>query len=190
MPDNHSVEELQAQLLRRIAAQDRSAVSEFYDQTAPALFSFALRVLGNSHDAEEVIQDVFVQIWNKAQSFDPAIGQPFHWAMSITRNRCIDRLRARQRRSRVLVEMDESSKFDLPAETSTEKTVLAEQELGEVRSAVGSLPKDQRQAIELAFFGGLTHQEIAEKLQEPLGTIKARIRRGMLKLRESLQAYT
>src|ERR1051326_8729158 len=82
MPDDHSVEEQQAQLLRRIAAQDRSAVSEFYDQTAPALFSFALRVLGDAHDAEEVIQDVFVQIWNKAQSFDPAIGQPFHWAMS------------------------------------------------------------------------------------------------------------
>src|SRR4030095_6846439 len=103
MPENNSVEERQAQLLCRIAAEDRSALAEFYDETAPGLFSFALRMLTDSQDAEEVIQDVFVQVWTKARSFDPLIGSPFHWVMSIARNRCIDRLRARQRRARVVV---------------------------------------------------------------------------------------
>jgi RNA polymerase sigma-70 factor (ECF subfamily) len=190
MPENSSVESHQAQLLRRIAEQDRSALAELYDQTAPALFAFAVRVLGNPHDAEEVIQDVFVQVWNKAVTFDPAIGQAFHWAMSIARNRCIDRLRARQRRSRVLVELEEGVEPEAPAETRpAEATTFGDDEAAAIRSAVGGLPADQRQAIELAFFGGLTHQEIAARLGEPLGTIKARIRRGMMKLREHLRAF-
>jgi RNA polymerase sigma-70 factor (ECF subfamily) len=188
MSEINSVEEQQAQLLRRIAGQDRAALSEFYDQTARIIFSFALRMLGDTHDAEEVVQDVFVQIWNKAQTFDPVIGVPFHWAMGITRNRCIDRLRARHRRSRVLVEMEEGVEAE-PAIESADEPALSGNELEAVRSAVITLPKDQRQAIEMAFFGGLTHQEIAEALHEPLGTVKARIRRGMLKLRESLEAY-
>jgi RNA polymerase sigma-70 factor, ECF subfamily len=183
-----TVEESQAQLLRRIAAQDRDAMAEFYDQTARPLFAVVHRILGNTEEAEEVIQDVFVQIWNKASTFDPAIGLPFHWALSIARNRCIDRLRSRQRRARVLVEMPP----DVPEpviETSVGEPALGETELNAIRSVVTQLPTDQRQAIEMAFFGGLTHQEIAEALNEPLGTVKARIRRGMLKLRDSLKAY-
>src|SRR5262249_6539259 len=97
-----SVEETQAQLLRRIATGDHDALAEFYDQTAGALCSLAIRILNDPQEAEEVIQDVFVQIWDKAATFDPAIGVPFHWVMSITRNRSIDRLRSRQRRSRVM----------------------------------------------------------------------------------------
>src|ERR1019366_3597576 len=98
-----TAEEFQAQLLRRIAAQDRHALGEFYDQTAGSLFSVAFRILGNAQDAEEVTQDVFVQIWTKASTFNPEIGQAFHWALSMLRNRCIDRLRARQRRSKVMI---------------------------------------------------------------------------------------
>jgi len=189
MFDQQTAEGQQTTLLRRIAGQDRDALSEFYDQVATALYSTSLRILGNNQDAEEVIQDVFVQIWTKASTFDPAIGQAFHWALSMLRNRCIDRLRARQRRSRVLVEMEEGIETDLPVETANEQKVLGGDEINAIRSAVVTLPKDQRQAIEMAFFGGLTHQEIAEALNEPLGTIKARIRRGMLKLRESLEAF-
>jgi len=189
MLERQPAEGSQAQLLRRIAARDRDALAEFYDQTAAGLFSVSLRILGDSQEAEEVIQDVFVQIWTKAQAFDPAIGQPFHWAMSIARNRCIDRLRSRQRRARVLVDVDDPQELESISTTSTAEPALVENEIGAIRSAVGTLPKDQRQAIEMAFFGGLTHQEIAEMLNEPLGTIKARIRRGMLKLRESLQAH-
>ena len=121
--------------------------------------------------------------------FDPAIAAPFHWVLGITRNRSIDRLRARQRRSRLLNELKEATAADSAANDPPAPAALAEDELAAVHSAVSRLPREQRQAIELAFFGGLTHPEIAEALHEPLGTIKARIRRGMLKLRVSLQTY-
>ena len=184
-----TVEESQALLLRRIAAQDRHALGEFYDQTAGSLYSVAFRILGNAQDAEEVIQDVFVQIWTKASTFNPEIGQAFHWVLSMMRNRCIDRLRARQRRSKVLVDLGEDSNLDETTEAASKDARFTENEWAAIRSSVATLPKDQRLAIEMAFFAGLTHQEIAEQLNEPLGTVKARIRRGMLKLRENLQAY-
>jgi RNA polymerase sigma-70 factor (ECF subfamily) len=187
MFDHQTAEEQQAKLLRRIAAQDRQALAEFYDQIASALFSVSIRILSDRHEAEEVIQDVFVQIWEKAPAFDPKMGAPFHWALTITRNRSIDRLRARQRRSRLMDELEESSHDVSHQPGPVSQLLVGEDELAAVRSAVGSLPEEQRQAIEMAFFRGLTHFEIAEALNEPLGTIKARIRRGMLKLREGLE---
>jgi RNA polymerase sigma-70 factor (ECF subfamily) len=189
MSEDHSIEGQQAQLLRRIAAHESSALAEFYDQTAASLFSFAMRMLNDSHDAEEVIQDVFVQIWNKAPSFDPAIGLAFNWAMSIVRNRCVDRLRSRQRRAKVIVEVEDPAEVQVAAEASTSGTAPAQDEIKAVRTALQTLPKDQKQAIEMAFLKGLSHHEIAAALNEPLGTIKARIRRGMLKLRDGLEAY-
>jgi RNA polymerase sigma-70 factor (ECF subfamily) len=179
----------QAELLRRIAAQDREALREFYDQTAGPLFSVACRMLGNAADAEDAVQDVFVQIWAKAAMFDAEKGQPFHWALAMMRNRCIDGLRARQRRSRVMVDMSGEPAWEPAAQAAPMDVSMAGNDAAAIQSVVNQLPKDQRQAIEMAFFGGLTHQEIAESLQEPLGTIKARIRRGMLKLREGLRAY-
>ncbi len=189
MVDNLSIETQQAELLRRIAAQDSEALSEFYDQTAASLFSFALRILNNAHDAEEVIQDVFVQIWNKASSFDPDIGLAFSWSMSMVRYRCIDRLRSRQRRARVIVETDDGMDAEPQIETAVTGTLLVTDELEAVRSALGTLPDDQKLAIEMAFFGGLSHCEIANILNEPLGTVKARIRRGMSKLRDGLEVF-
>ena len=182
-------EESQAELLRRIAGQDREALAQFYDEIVGVLFSTAIRILGDALEAEEVVQDVFVQIWNKAATFDLALGAPFHWALGITRNRCIDRLRARKRRAVLLTGLAETAAIDPVAPGAAAESPLSADEAAAVRSAVASLPQDQRQAIEMAFFGGKTHLEIAETLSEPLGTIKARIRRGMLKLRESLQAY-
>ena len=184
------LEELQPQLLRRIAAQDRAALDEFYQQTARPLFSFACRMLGNEADAEEVIQDVFVQIWTKAVMFDAEKGQPFHWALALTRNRCIDGLRARQRRSRIMVESSGEPDLEQVVELTYVDAPLAENDVAVVRSVVNNLPQNQKRAIEMAFFGGLTHQEIAETLHEPLGTIKARIRRGLLKLREDLKNHS
>jgi RNA polymerase sigma-70 factor, ECF subfamily len=183
------MEVLQAELLRRIATQDRDALNEFYDQTARPLFSIACRMLGNVADAEEVIQDVFVQIWTKAVKFDAGKGQPFHWALALTRNRCIDGLRSRQRRSRIMVDAKGEPELDQTVEVAPADEPLLENDAAVIRSVVNNLPPDQRQAIEMAFFAGLTHQEIAESLHEPLGTIKARIRRGMLKLRGALQTY-
>jgi RNA polymerase sigma-70 factor, ECF subfamily len=189
MLERTTADESQTQLLRRIAAQDRQALSEFYDQTAGLLFSTAVRVLGDASEAEEVTQDVFLQIWTKAATFDETLGVPTHWALSITRNRCIDRLRTRQRRHRVLEAMaQETDTFPPLGITATERA-LNEEDTTMIRAAVQGLPSDQQQAIEMAFFGGMTHGEIAAALNEPLGTIKARIRRGMLKLRENLQAY-
>jgi len=184
------LEELQPQLLRRIAAKDRVALDEFYQQTARPLFSVACRMLGNTADAEEVIQDVFVQIWTKAVMFDAEKGRPFHWALALTRNRCIDGLRARQRRLRIMVESSGEPELEQVVELTHMDAPLEEMDVAAIRSVVNNLPQNQRRAVEMAFFGGLTHQEIAEELHEPLGTIKARIRRGLLKLRQDLKNHS
>ena len=177
----------QAGLLQRIAGGDLQAVSELYDQIAPPLFSVAVRILGDAADAEEVIQDVFVQVWEKAATFEERLGSAFHWALSITRHRCIDRLRSRQRRARLAEEFQNNlASQPTPVESTSS---LETEDIVAIREALKNLPEDQRQAIEMAFFGGQTHLEIAELLNQPLGTIKARIRRGMLKLRGSLQEY-
>ena len=190
MLDLQTAEESQTELLRRVATQDHDALAELYDDLAGVLFSTAVHILGDPREAEEVIQDVFVQIWKRAGTFDVALGAPFHWTLGITRNRCIDYLRARRRRTRLLDEATtETEILSRPASSTSAHQALGEEELAKVRAAVRELPPDQQQAIELAFFGGMTHQEIAEALDEPLGTIKARIRRGMLKLKVSLKAY-
>jgi len=189
MLEREQAEEEQSQLLRRIAEGSMEAMAAFYDQTASPLFSVAVRILGDVGEAENVIQDVFVQIWEKAATFDPKLGSAFHWTLSIARHRSIDRLRARQRRARLMEEFQNASSADPPTNTGLEQRALSGEEFAAVRSALTSLPAEQRQAIELAFFGGKTHLEIAEALNEPLGTIKARIRRGMIKLRDSLQPY-
>jgi RNA polymerase sigma-70 factor (ECF subfamily) len=182
-----SADEIQANLLRRIAARDRDALGQFYDDAARPLFSLAYRMLGNTEESEEVIQDAFLQIWNKAEKFDAAKGHAFHWALSITRNLCIDRLRARQRRARVIVALDSDQDSAPAVQVIPTEAPMDHTEVTAIRAAVGALPQEQREAIEMAFFSGLTHPEIASALQEPLGTVKARIRRGMLKLRDVLQ---
>jgi len=188
MVDREAVDEIRAQLLRRIAAEDGQALAELYDQLGVALYSIAVRILGDDLEAEEVMQDVFVQIWEKAAAFDAALGTPTNWVMRIARNRAIDRLRARQRRSRALDEFGSAFTAE-PAPQPTHDGDLSREELVGVREAVQSLPAEQRQAIEMAFFGGLSQREISAALNEPLGTVKARIRRGMLKLKDTLQPY-
>lgn len=180
---------LHAQLLRRIAEQDHQAVGEFYDQIAGLLFSTAVRILRDTHDAEEIVQEVFVQVWNKARDFNPDMGTAVHWALSITRHRCIDRMRTRQRRARLVEEMTEETQNTVAASTPAASRLSSGEEISAVRAAVAELPPDQRAAIEMAFFSGLSHGDIAESLGEPLGTVKARIRRGMMKLRDHLSNY-
>lgn len=189
MLDPNPAEESQVQLLRRIASGDRPALAEFYDQVAGPLFSTATRILGDAHEAEEVVQDAFVQIWEKAATFDAALGSPFTWAMRITRNRSIDRLRARQRRTKLAEQFEENLTTVGENQGTVAMNQLDAEAVRRIHITVSSLPADQKRVIEMAFFGGLTHVEIAEALGEPLGTVKARIRRGMLKLRESLQGY-
>lgn len=171
-------------LLRRIGEGDRESFAQFYDRFSRILYSIAYRLLRNEQAAEDVLQEVFVQIWAKAPMFDPARGKPLTWAVTLTRHRAIDLIRSTQRRGKlhedVVREAQAEDKFD---DRDSFLAVAVGEEQAAVRVALEKLSDDQREAIELAFFGSLTQTEIADRLQQPLGTVKARIRRGLLKLR-------
>jgi RNA polymerase sigma-70 factor, ECF subfamily len=172
-------------LLGRVATGDRRSFAELYDRFSRVLFSVAYRVLNSQEAAEDVLQDVFIQIWEKAPLYDPQRGKPLTWAVTLTRNKAIDRLRAIQRRNRLQDAVEkEALTFEQFDDRSSVEAVEGMETGAMVRAAIRRLSPDQRQAIELAFFSGLTQTEIAERLREPLGTIKARIRRGMMKLRD------
>lgn len=158
------------------------------------MYSLALKMLGDSAEAEDALQEVCLQIWRRANTYDAAKSSVFSWAVLITRSKVIDRLRAKGRRGRLVIQMlkhdehDEHSAINLASMThSASGIVEKEDDASWVESILNQLPFEQRQAIELAFFSDLTHYEIAARLGEPLGTIKARIRRGLLKIREALQ---
>lgn len=186
MQEQSTVKDIQAQLLRRMAAGELQAMAEFYDQTAGSFFSVAVRILNDSGEAEETIQDAYVQIWEKAAGFDPLLGSAFHWALSIVRHRAIDRLRSRQRRARLAEQLEDTGAAAPLSSAAPDLEAAGTDEAIHVRSALSRLPPDQKEALEMAFFQGLTHPEIAAALQEPLGTVKARIRRGLMRLREYL----
>jgi len=172
-------------LIRRIGDGDRQSFEQFYQRYSGIIFSTALRVLNDPTDAEDVTQDVFVMIWNKAGMYDSSRGKPLTWAVTMTRNKAIDRLRSLQRRFRL---KEEAGKEAECGDVIHERRPVDEVDTAEtnqlVRKAVDKLSLDQRQVIEMAYFKGLTQNEIADQLNEPLGTIKARIRRGMIKLRK------
>lgn len=177
-----------AALVRKIAGGDRDAFAQLYDRYSRPLYATAFRILSDATEAEDIVHDVFVALWTKAAEFDLNRGTAFSWAITFTRNRAIDRVRSRKRRMELL---DKSAPSDLSYATGADQTDLGDElwykeKAAAVRVAVKELAADQRSALELAFFGGLTQQEIAAKLQEPLGTVKARIRRGLLKLRDRL----
>ncbi len=178
--------ELDVELLRQIADGNRAAFAQFYDRHSTLMFSVACKILSDTSEAEDVLQEVFVQIWEKAKSFDPKLGKASSWAAILVRNKAIDRLRASQRRTRLAE--DAEAEFVLPdSSESANDAAYGHEKAKLIQSAIGSLPEEQRRAIELAYFSGLTQNEISEKLGEPLGTIKARIRRGLLKLRDQLE---
>ena len=186
-PDPEIELKAEIDLLQKIGQGDRRSFEALYDRFSGVLFSTAYRVLNNREAAEDVLQDVFIQIWEKAALYDPARGKPMTWAITLTRNKSIDRLRSTQRRNRLqndllhesetVEQFDDRSSFDALSSVETG---------GMVRAAIQKLSKDQREAIELAFFSSLTQTEISERLGEPLGTVKARIRRGMMKLKDLL----
>ncbi len=186
-----SQEEIDKAMLARAASGDQAAFAQLYDRLSGPLYSLAVRMLGDAAEAQDALQDVFLQIWRRATKYDAEQSSVFSWAMLMTRSRVIDRLRARGRRSRVVVSStDDVNDAHAAADASVAETVTdtvdRSDEAVRVRSIVNKLPPEQRQAIELAFFSDLTHHEIAKQLNQPLGTIKARIRRGLLKLRERI----
>lgn len=178
-----------ADLIKRVALGDRDAFAAIYDRYSRPLFSIALRVLNDSREAEDIVHDVFISLWNKAGDFEAERGTAFGWCVTLTRNRAIDRVRARKRRGELLTQ---SAPADLGYDENQADNVDSGDMLWQkekaivVREALENLPPEQRSALQLAYFSGLTQQEIAARLREPLGTVKARIRRGLLRLRELL----
>ena len=172
-------------LLDRIVARDEQAVAELYDRHHRLLFGLILRILRDRSEAEEVLQEVFVLVWTRAETYNVALGSPAAWLVRIARNRGIDRLRANS----VRVRAAESVPLPAAAESPEASAALSEQQRA-VACALQSLPADQRLLIEQAYFLGLTQSELAERFNLPLGTVKTRIRTGMIALRERLsQVY-
>lgn len=180
-----------ADLMARLAEGEIEALEELYDRYSTLVYSVALRVLHDHALAEDVVQEVFLRLWRRPHSFDPSRGRLLSWLMSITRNRAIDERRRLSRRFR-----REEPATDEPSEIRGHDrrddpqlaTDLAE-ERTLVRAALARLPEAQRQVIELAYFGGLTQTEIAERTGAPLGTVKTRVRLAMAKLRTTLSPY-
>jgi len=171
--------------LARIAGGDQHALAELYDRHARLVFSLALRILQERGDAEDVVQDVFAQVWSQAGRYDPGRGAVAAWMLTLARSRAIDRLRARRSRPESAADSGAADSLADPAATQDLDLLSAEQ-VQRLRRAVDQLPEPQRVALDLAYYDGLTHAEIAARLSEPLGTIKTRIRQAVIKLRESL----
>ncbi len=185
---------LEIELLEGTGRGDRDCFRQLHERYAGVLFSAAYQVLNDPAEAEDVLQDVFVQIWDKAKLYDRARGKPLTWALTLTRNKSIDRLRSAQRRHRLKDEVEKETTVSeqrgaggAQAGGDSVARVYAGETRVLVRNAVLQLSTEQRQAIEMAFFSGLTQNEIAQRLDEPLGTVKARIRRGMLKLKDLIE---
>jgi RNA polymerase sigma-70 factor (ECF subfamily) len=170
-------------LIKRIAQKDAVSFQIFYRKYGGLLFTTISHVLNDHHDAEDIMQEVLVQLWQKAHLYEPRKGKPLTWLTTMARNRAIDRIRSKQRRSRLNDDFESENKVVQPEFGESGHDLLEDKERNNVlHHAVSRLSPDQKQAIELTYFNGLTQAEVAEKLNEPLGTIKARIRRGVNRL--------
>jgi RNA polymerase sigma-70 factor (ECF subfamily) len=170
-------------LLTAIAARDEAALAQLYDRYRAILFGLLMRILNSREEAEDVLQEVFLQVWRKASDFDESRGRPFTWLVTVARSRGIDRLRTLAARERVAeAGARESSEEISDAATDAFKS----EQRGLVSDALAKLPDEQKRPIMLAYFEGLTQSEIATSLGAPLGTVKTRMRTGMIRLRELL----
>ena len=184
MLQGEAVTTIDVQLITRVAGGEQDAIAELYDRHAARVYALAHRILGNSTDAEDVVQEVFSQAWRKATTYQADRGSVVAWLLVITRTRALDRVRARKPAERTLDDADSpvlASKAAPPADV-----MIAREQADRVRDALRQLPSDQRRALELAYFDGLSQTEIAAKLQAPLGTVKTRIRTALATLRRSL----
>ena len=182
----HGAAEADINLVQRLAAGDRDAVAELYDRYAARVMGLAFRIVRNRSDAEDVVQDVFSQAWRTAPNYQPARGTVAGWLLMMARTRAIDRLRSRQTRRDAA---DAPDLDRLPADLApVSEQLIVTQEAARVREAMMALPAEQRTALELAYFEGLTQPEIAERTQTPLGTVKTRIRTALTSLRRSVRS--
>jgi len=183
--ENSSIPDLDdVRLARAMAAGDSRALGEFYDKWAGRVYSVAVSIVGVPADAEEVVEETFLQAWNQATRFDVARGRVGSWVLNIARSRALDRLKSVKRRREDLVDSFDSSPL---ADSIDPVQQLVSAERGEaVKVALGKLPAAQRETVEMAYFGGLSQTEIAESTGQALGTVKTRMRLAMQKLREQL----
>ena len=177
-----------AELLRATARGDESAFARVYDRYSPILLGLLLRILRSRAEAEDVLQEVCLQVWQQARSFDPTRGRPFTWLVTLTRSRAIDRLRAVDSRDRAAQRSAEEAPPDVaPRDWADEEAIRAERAEA-VRDALGELPEEQRQVLVLAYLEGMSQSEIAAAKNQPLGTVKTRTRAGLKRLSEALRA--
>ena len=173
-----------AVLVGRVADGDQTALAQVYDLVAPRVFGLALRVLRDRNLAEEVVQDVFLQLWRQAGEVDPARGSPLGWILTLTHRRAVDRVRSEQAQSDRL-DRYESQQATPPYDATAEEAV-ERMEATRVRTALDRIGEPHRTTVALAYFSGLTHREVAERMDIPLGTAKTRIRDGLRKVRREL----
>jgi RNA polymerase sigma-70 factor (ECF subfamily) len=174
------------ELMPLIGSKDPEAFEVFFDRHGGAAYSLAYRIVGEQSAAEDVVQEAFISIWRSGARFDRARGSVRAWTLSIVRNRAIDALRSRAGKAPKLTFDDELILEQRPADDSTEEEAMRHETAGEVRDALGTLPDDQAKVIELAYFGGFSHSEIAGMLGVPLGTVKGRMRLGLEKVRSEM----
>lgn len=182
---SYTASQIEPDLVTRAAKGDAKAFEALYDQSSSLLFTLVLRILGDRDETAELLQEVYLEVWRKAARYDPARGSPVAWLITLARSRAIDRLRSRASRGHGRGEtMERVSAAELPAGNPGPEEAAADRELRlAVTKALAELPEGQQQAMDLAFYEGLSHAEIAAKLRQPLGTIKTRIRLGMSKLK-------
>jgi RNA polymerase sigma-70 factor, ECF subfamily len=170
-------------LMPLVAREDPTAFEVFYDRHGGAAYSLAYRIVGDATSAEDVTQEAFLSIWRSRARYDPTRGSVRAWALGIVRNRAIDALRREGGRAPKLDLDDEATLERREAPERTEAEALRRETARQVRGALGSLPNEQSKVIELAYFGGFTHSEIARMLGMPIGTVKGRMRLGLEKMR-------
>jgi RNA polymerase sigma-70 factor (ECF subfamily) len=178
-------------LFQRIVARDAAALADLYDRHSRLLFGLILRIVRDRAEAEEILQEVFIRVWTRAELYDSRLGGPATWLVRLARNCAIDRLRARRVREAVNGPAFDEAMPEPPASDAAIRTpealVIEDERRGKVIDALASLTPEQRRLIEAAFFEGYTHSELAKRFGLPLGTVKTRIRTGMIAMRQRLE---
>ncbi len=183
--------EEEIRLLERIVLKDQKALEKLYDLYSKIIYSIVLRIVKNQEDAEEILQNIFLQVWERARSFNRSRGTVYAWLITLARNKAIDKIRSKDFRKNFntvafdnVIEIFENkySTIEIDAATARERSEY-------VKKALEQIPGEQRLVIEMAFFDGYTQTEISEKLSLPLGTVKTRSRQGMMKLQNLLNDY-
>ncbi len=178
------------ELMARIFQRDMQAFEAIYHRYNSMVYSTALRIIGDANLAEDITQEIFLRIWRHPDRYVASRGRFLSWLISVSRNRTVDEFRKRGRRQRLEGASQDQHNLDLPTGDTDDPQLLAQaaEDRSHILAALAHLPAEQKQALELAYFGGLSQQEIAQLLKQPLGTVKTRIRLGMQKLRARLKA--